>query len=311
MRVRSRSVKYTSRHNATFGESVYIKPVTSVPRTLNQSPNRGSWNWTAEFRLPCSKERDQFIRILSIYRKIVSHLVYKQDEVSLSFSMKKSRVYSCMQINKCLSIFNYRFNKKKIHSSNLHSSYWHLVKKHTGILLLSRHSDYRIITVMRFSEYYIDKNSPKEQLGRQARHGVLGCPPILKRTLKEALWESGRVIAYMSSSKGATRVCTSTTASLGDNVYRDGISRRGFRWIHLSRKRVIFHNASDIAFAKRFFLFLFVYSGHFRIVATEIQGHSIIYSFPRLCFHEYVISTFSDRIWNWSGNLISQENKAV
>lgn len=38
-RDQSRPVKYT-RDNAIFGQSVYIKPVTSGPRTLNQSRER-------------------------------------------------------------------------------------------------------------------------------------------------------------------------------------------------------------------------------------------------------------------------------
>lgn len=160
------------------------------------------------------------------------------------------------------------------------------------------HSVYRIITVMRFSEYYIDKSSPKEQLGRQARHGVLGCPPILKRTLKEALWESGRVIAYMSPSKRATRACTSTTTSLGDNAYRDGISRRGSPRIHLSRKRVIAFSTTRPTLLSRSDFCPFIRSVHLpglpqsKFRGTRSPLHNLFLS-PITCFHEYVISTFS------------------
>jgi len=156
----------------------------------------------------------------------------------------------------------------------------------------SRHSDCRVI--MRFSEYYIDKSSPKEP--GQARHGVLGRPPILKRTLKEALWEPGRVIAYESPSKRATRACTGRASG---TMYWDGISHHGSGRIYLSRvrwsrfPRRVRQCIHEVVFC------ISVRSIYLDCNWSQIQGHirhSIIYSFLRFC--EMRNWYFFVRIWN-------------
>lgn len=61
---------------------------------------------------------------------------------------------------------------------------------------------WRIVVLMRFGEYYIDKISPKEQPGTSRG------PPFWNARLRKHFGSLGRVIAYENSSKRATRAQT-------------------------------------------------------------------------------------------------------